>query len=257
MEGNAGVERRWSEGFRVSWGSVPGREHLRLGRNNQDGLAVHLEDDLIAAAVTDGCSAAPESEVGARLAAAWLAAHAPRLWRHDPSGFPAALEAALRGFLERSVTEITSAGLPREAVLQRFFLFGFLLVVMDPGETMVVGAGDGVLSMDGEHEVLQPGEGNAPDYPGYALLGTGAGRLRVHAHRSTRGLDSLLLATDGAVPLVGPAVTSPGSLFTTSGRLTFPDRPRALQKRLNVLGSRPGLLGDDTTLVHLERRAAA
>lgn len=159
--------------------------------------------------------------------------------------------------------EVTPASRPLEEGLARFFLFGFLLVLIDPRETVLVGAGDGLYAIDGRTTVLEPGEGNAPDYPAYGVLSGpstpgsrngAAGSIHLHEHLPTADLTSMLIATDGALPLVDGS--GAGSLFACSGRLALPARPRALQKRLNVLGARPGLLHDDTTLVHVERRVA-
>src|SRR4051794_29186626 len=69
----------WSDGFTVATGSVTGREHRRVQRNNQDGLAVRVEPERIVAAVCDGCSSGTSSEVGARLGAAFIVAQLPRL----------------------------------------------------------------------------------------------------------------------------------------------------------------------------------
>ena len=63
--------------FFATCGSVTGREHARLGRNNQDGVALAARDGLLVAVVTDGCSSGKWSEVGARLAARWLVEWTP------------------------------------------------------------------------------------------------------------------------------------------------------------------------------------
>ena len=44
-------------------GTHIGREHVRIGRNNQDGVFTSPQ----VAVVTDGCSSQPQSEVGAQL----------------------------------------------------------------------------------------------------------------------------------------------------------------------------------------------
>ena len=70
------MEREW-----------PPRESTRscpLHRNNQDGLAVRVEPRRIVAALCDGCSAGRSSEVGARLAASWVAVHLPRILDENP-----------------------------------------------------------------------------------------------------------------------------------------------------------------------------
>ena len=56
--------------FEIAGGTVLGREHLRLGKNNQDAFAFKVVDDYaIMAIVCDGCSAGAHTEVGAKLGA--------------------------------------------------------------------------------------------------------------------------------------------------------------------------------------------
>ena len=62
-----------SSSFAAFAGGVIGREHRRALRDGQDGAAVVQTEAVVAAIVTDGCSSGRESEVGARLGAAWLA----------------------------------------------------------------------------------------------------------------------------------------------------------------------------------------
>ncbi|MDP3771242.1 MAG: protein phosphatase 2C domain-containing protein, partial [bacterium] len=55
--------------FEIAGGSVAGRDHALVGRNNQDAFAWHQDDDVTIAVVCDGCSEGPHSEVGANLIA--------------------------------------------------------------------------------------------------------------------------------------------------------------------------------------------
>src|SRR5687767_12676541 len=67
--------------FHLTTASVLGREHARLFRNNQDGVAARVEDGIAVAVVTDGCGSGTSSEVGARLGARFLAQTLPGLVR--------------------------------------------------------------------------------------------------------------------------------------------------------------------------------
>lgn len=59
-------------GFQISAGTIPGRAHigsgnLLIGKNNQDSFALRVFDNCIIATVHDGCSAGPQSELGAAI----------------------------------------------------------------------------------------------------------------------------------------------------------------------------------------------
>jgi len=57
------------EMFVTSYGSVRGLRSKKLGKNNQDAVAVMHSDDRIVAVVTDGCGSTEHAEVGAKLGA--------------------------------------------------------------------------------------------------------------------------------------------------------------------------------------------
>ena len=98
-----------------------GRDHLRIGRNNQDGVFTAPR----VAVVTDGCSSQPHSEVGAQLGARFLGQ-----WLSAQSELTAELPHratdALSGYLYQSVLAL---GPEVEPLLERYFLFTFLAAV--------------------------------------------------------------------------------------------------------------------------------
>ena len=55
--------------FELAAGSIRGREHLRLGRNNQDAYAILSNEQYTVAVVCDGCGSGQHSEVGAQIGA--------------------------------------------------------------------------------------------------------------------------------------------------------------------------------------------
>ncbi len=229
----------------VAAGSVVGREHVRLGRPNQDGVAVHFEDDLMVAAVTDGCSSGRYSEVGARLGAAHLAAWVPELWRRQggtaaaPADLAREAADALVAYLYSVASGLIPGGAPVPSTLSAtpfspsgveggpptthrnargehssltggvadYLLFSFLCAVVDDERAFVFGLGDGVYSLNGDVTVLDPGPENAPDYLAYRLVGV-RGRVlqpRVHLCVPRAQLRSLAIGTDGLADLVGRA----------------------------------------------------
>jgi hypothetical protein len=247
----------------VLTGSVLGREHARLGRNNQDAVAVAREGEWLVAVVTDGCSSAPASEVGARLGAAFLAAHVPAIAQREASPEAVAREAsaallAYLGTIARGLAVHDDAA----TVVHDHLLFTFLCAVVGPSRAFVFGAGDGVFSIDGHVTVLDSGPENAPAYIAYGLLAGIAPRTSptcVHATVDTSALRSLVIATDGVVDLLARAADplasgeAQGDLRPFEERDAFVRNPSLVQKRLVVIGELNARLRDDTTLAVLRR----
>jgi hypothetical protein len=235
----------WSDDFAVAAGSVAGREHTRLHRNNQDGVAALVEPGRIVAAVCDGCSAGRSSEVGARLGAAWIVASLPRILadRPDESELGERLAAGLVEYLRQIAAGL--GGGP--AVVRDYLLFTFLAAVVEPERALILGLGDGLFAVDGERRVLDPGPENAPAYLGYRLVDP----AQLHAppsldpklHLRAATVDSLVLATDGAAALLPHELDAP----------LYAHNPSLAQKRLNAIERR---LDDDTSLVVIRRRAS-
>ena len=128
--------------FLATAGSVVGREHVRVHKNNQDGYAIAGDGQIIVAAVTDGCGSSKYSEVGARLAAAWLARCATTYAvGAGPEERAEALGAALLDFIGAVAFQMSPGGMPIDDLLHHYFLFTYLCCVMTGLETWVVGLG--------------------------------------------------------------------------------------------------------------------
>lgn len=228
--------------------SVIGREHVRLGRNNQDGFSVCQSGDVTVAVVTDGCSSQPSSEVGARLGARFLAT-----WVAD--------RAHARGVTASLVTDATDAlvawlyGLARgldarpdgfSAVVADHLLFTFLCAVARDGRALVFGLGDGVVLVDGEVLCLDAGADNAPPYAAYRLVG---GQLEPQLHL-IGAAERVVVATDGLTSL---SRRTPATLRALADEPACWKNPVALQRRLNVLAEAERF-SDDATLAVLRTR---
>lgn len=223
--------------------TVVGREHVRLGRNNQDAAALVARDDRLILAVTDGCSSGRSSEVGARFGAAWLARNAGGLL--DGASFDASARSLTRA-LAGALGELARLfGAVEPGVVEHHLLFSFLVAVIGAEQAVLVGVGDGVHAVNGARVVLDPGPENAPPYVAYALLGADV-TPRVHWSGPTASLRSLALGSDGAAGVLDELAAHPA----------LEKNPSLLQKRLNVL-ARERVLFDDATLGVLVRRRAA
>lgn len=235
-------------------GSVTGRDHRRAERDGQDGCAVVSTDEVVAAIVTDGCSSGRQSEVGARLGAAWLAASIARRFAADvatPDGATAAAAAvtedlvARLGELARSFDDGDVA-----ARVSEMLLFGFLAAAVTRDVAIVFGVGDGVALVEataGRAVVrVDPGPQNAPPYPAYALLGA-AIAPRVHWIGATADVVAIAVGTDGAGALSDDAIAE----AARDPRLA--KNASLLRKRLVVLANE-GRFFDDATLGVVARR---
>ncbi len=260
LEGVAGHESPAGR-YVVACGTVTGAEHVRLGRNNQDGVAAGATQDALAVVVTDGCSSGAFSEVGARLAAEWLAAWAPVEWRtcgEDPVAFARALAAGLSTLIRRSATGFGVRSL--EGVVADFFLFTFLVGVVGRERAAIVGVGDGVFMVDGAVTVLDAGPDNAPPYVAYEVVGAAhAAEPRVFFSADARDFDCLVVATDGAADLdaTNDDDALDGARFSlerVARDARFRRNKSLLHKRLQVVGRRFARLNDDTTVAAILRR---
>ncbi len=228
----ASTPPRWSRG-----GSVIGREHARVARNNQDGLAV-LPDVVV---VTDGCSSQPQSEVGAQLGARFLAtwlAHHGRVDADTPRAATEALTAWLLAAAEGLGSEL-------EPTLDRYFLFTFLAAVRAGEQALVFGLGDGALVVDDAVVRLDAGPENAPPYCAYRL-GTGGTKPEPQLHFLGQARH-LAVCTDGLDPLVR---RDPHALARLVHDAALARNPLSLQRRLNVLAEAERF-ADDATLAVL------
>jgi hypothetical protein len=229
----------------IAAASVIGREHRRTDRPCQDAFAVRRGERAVVAVVCDGCGSGAHSELGARLGANLLAA---ALVRRLDRGEAVAAVATWRGACDEVVARLAGLvpllGDDARAAIARHLLFTVLAAAVTADGAAILAIGDGVIVVDGVPRVLEADD-NAPAYLGYELLGAPAA-LELTAPPSP---SSIVLGTDGALPLLGELVALDGDdrLFT---------HPDALRRKLAIAGREPGLLGDDATVVALRRRAA-
>jgi hypothetical protein len=272
--------------FQIAAGSVQGREHRRLGRNNQDAFHVQSTDQGVIAVVCDGCSSGASSEVGASLGARITvrAIHEQlRLMEFaeygslgdSESGFwhqvHRAILAQLRKFLE-------ILGGDRQSAIRNYLLFTIVGSIITPETTTLFMVGDGVLAVNEQVFDLKPTIPNMPPYIAYGLDDAFPAEwsyLKVVHHQPTRSVRTVLVGSDGVSDLLAIAEKPmPGRTETVGDISQFweDDRyfhnPDQLRRRLSLINREGanvdwetqkvvrshGLLPDDTTLIVIRRR---
>lgn len=271
--------------FEIAAGSVAGREHWSARKNGHDAHQVIRDDSLTIAIICDGCgdpATSPDSEVGAKLGAALVAA---TLHRQLTSFQPQSAE----GVLERTRQDVLSylrilalqMGGNLSVVVSRYFLFTTVGAVLSSSGATFFTLGDGIIIVNGEQMTVGPYPDNMPPYLAYGLVPTSLtqeapGLLRFQIQRQVpiEELKSFLIGCDGAADLIAasekqiPGTQEPvGHISQFWETDVFFTTRTGLQKRLNRIASDamrrqpdgnvvrcPGLLGDDTTLI-VGRRA--
>jgi hypothetical protein len=275
--------------FQIAAGSVLGREHRRLGRNNQDAFHVLSHDQSLITVVCDGCSGGAHSEVGANLGAKIVAQVIHEQLRlakfseygslGDPtSGFWHQVHRTILTQL-RKIMEVM--GGDRHYVMQNYLLFTIVGTVITSETTTLFIIGDGVLGINGEISQMKPVTQNMPPYIAYGLdesFSPDWSQLKVVQHQPTDSVDSVLVGSDGVKDLMaiadkpipgGKQVIGPISQFWEDER--YFHNPDQLRRKLFLLnregvnvdweqqkvGRSQGLLPDDTTLIVIRRQQSS
>lgn len=268
--------------FEVASGSVVGRDHVHIGKNNQDAHCVVRDTGGVIAVVCDGSSSGKFSEFGARLGARLIATSLHDSLRAGRKA-PDALERARLDVLAQIRLLANVMGFSLSQTISDYFLFTVVVAILEPLETTIAAIGDGAYAVNGELVTLGPFPENAPPYLAYAITGSplthvepGSIRFQPHSVVPTADIQSLIIGSDGVGDLdtcrernlpgrqecVGPL-----SQFWENDR--FFKNPFILGRRLNLINPpRPtirvrdgvierseGLLLDDTTLVAVRRKA--
>jgi hypothetical protein len=262
--------------FEVVGGSVQGKEHLRVGRNNQDAWLTVETDDYLLVLLADGCGSSQNSEVGAQLgvllAARIMAAELEKFGRVN---YPR----VNRGLVNELGWMTKRLGGDPLTTIRNYLLFTLVGAVITPEAAEFFSFGDGVIGVNGHVIEVEPQGSvhNAPAYPAYQLLEPealqiipGELRFQVHFDLPTSQLESFVVGTDGVSELKAaqdltlpgkPQLVGPFSQFWEDDR--WFSNPDNLQRYLNMVSREsvkvdreqgslvrdPGRLTDDTTLI--------
>lgn len=237
--------------FQIAGGTIAGREHVAIGRNNQDAFCWSATPDATVAVVADGCGSGTHSEVGAQIGARLLTeALRMQTSAFDDGDAAHVLERTRQDVLLQIRGLAEAMGGSFRQVVSDYFLFTTLGFVVGPQRTVVFGIGDGLVSINGDTQRLTAVD-NAPPYLGYGLVPSTLPQdvtiFTVYADRPTAEVTSLLVATDGAFEIPDSAELWRADRYYAN--------PYNVARRLAQLNRpKPGILTDDTTLV-VARRA--
>lgn len=273
------------KGFEIAGGSVPGTNHIKLGQpgwqNNHDAFDFASGEDYLVAVVCDGCGSIPHAEVGSKIGARLVIKHLVDLIKNEPTfttskfnDFTLYLKGALRDDLREFALRM---GEKAELLVQQYFLFTIVGVVMARDFAVTFSFGDGVIAVNGQIKVILPAEGNAPPYVGQllapGLMNPKHLKFSVHNVLPLSSVNSVMIGTDGMNDFMKlEDCTFPGkekkigplSQFWSESR--YVQNPDAIRRTLALANLetidesktgydryRQGLLPDDTTLVVIQR----
>ena len=260
--------------FELAGGSVIGREHLRVGKNNQDAYSWSLTESGSIAVVCDGCGSGSHTEVGAKLGARLIVATIQQVLKQDlPLADDTVWQTIQQTVLAQLHVLVGQIGGEPTQTIRDYLLFTIAGVVITPTITATFALGDGVIVVNDQVMQLGPFANNAPPYLGYALLQEQVSeclQLKPLQVLPTDQVQSLLIGSDGVSDLIQVAEHPlPGRSERVGDIAQFwqDDRyfrnPDQVRRRLALINRevitvdqsspsysrQPGLLPDDTTLV--------
>ncbi len=271
--------------FELAVGSIQGKEHLRLAKNNQDAYHTLSNEQYTIAVVCDGCSSGQHSEVGAqigvRLIVEMLAkALSSQLIQENQTIPREILEQVQQDLLSQIGSLTKTMGGNWLQTLKDYFLFTIVGVVITATDLLVFSLGDGVIIINGQELELGSVTDNAPPYLAYGLsceVPSQDWLFQVHSLPPLEEVESILIGTDGVRELIKAAQAKlPGKqeLVGSIEQFWQQDRyftnPDQVRRRLSLINrevtkfnsqrqqfhKQVGLLPDDTTLVVLRRKCA-
>lgn len=260
----------------VAGGSITGRDHLLVGKNNQDAYYWVNSDEFAIAVVCDGCGSGAHSEVGAKIGAVLVV---EAIAKALASGVvdDAFWQQVQQNVLIQLQSLAKAMGSNLYRTVSNYFLFTIVGALVTPIEAFVFSIGDGVIIVNGKLMQIGPFPGNAPPYLAYDLVNTSAESLpfQVHERLPIGQLESILIGTDGISDLIKiEACNLPGKEDKVGEINQFWQEDRyfkntdMIRRHLSLINrhiTKPdwqnqqvvrevGLLPDDTTLIVIRRQ---
>ena len=200
--------------FEIAAGSVVGRDHRRVGKNNQDAYLFKNFGDSIVGLVSDGCGSVKRSEFGSqalvRITLNVIGAYLPLLEGYNNTDDTRFIFWTL--VRERILEDLSkvACSMSRDEVfaLNEYMLATLLGFIIGPKKTYLFSIGDGEIYLNGKLIKTGSFPDNAPPYIAYGLLGEKQKffsedmlNFSIDAELETSELESLLIGTDGLADL--------------------------------------------------------
>ncbi len=269
--------------FEFAAGSVPGRDHVLIAKNNQDARHVLSLPDLSVAVVCDGCgdSNSRYSEMGAILGSQLMVEaivrnarriiHSEEPRRISEESF---WERVRQDVLAQLRVIALQLGGSLTQVVTHDLLFTTVVALITPRISVFATIGDGIIIVNGEQIPVDKYPENKPPYMAYGLVDSTIPpeflRFRIWKTLETEWLSSFLIGSDGVEDLIASAeknipgreeLVGPVSQFWENDR--YFANSDALRQRFTVINrnvdkirwderrvdKNNGLFHDDTTIV--------
>jgi len=270
------------EVFEFASGSITGREHQLIGKNNQDAFSITSSAGHFVAVVCDGCGSSKHSEVGAQIGASIIGKVVSKALIYsaptnvmNASAFWEDIRREITHRLTSVAYNMTPSNRDLRETVERFFLFTIVGIAITPNFVVPFSIGDGIWIINGKKHRLGPFENNAPPYIGYGLIRNNGGwkdeqlRIRLGDIYVVEEVRNALIGTDGVIDLIGvlPEGEYINQFWDDSKYFTNQDGVRRRLCRLNMaretinweqrrVDRQHGLLPDDTTLISIRRKVS-
>ncbi len=265
--------------FELAAGSITGREHLRVGKNNQDGYYYISLDSATIAVVCDGCGSGIHSEVGAKVGSRLVAQAI--LNNLQDSLSPDFWQQVYQDLLHKLKDMAVVLGGELVETVREYLLFTIVGALITPTQTAIFAIGDGVFALNDQIIPLPSFPNNAPPYIAYGLIPDAVSNIQlsdcqfqIYRQLPTNEVNSILIGSDGVLDLMQVADKPlPGkselvgeiSQFWSDAYFQNGDRIRRRLSLINNSSIKPdweqqclrrenGLLADDTTMVVIRRK---
>jgi hypothetical protein len=267
--------------FETAAGSVIGKYHLRIGKNNQDSYSIlnNYEKEITIAVVCDGCGSCSHSEVGAKLGTKLVVNAINATWKNQPldDQFWQEVHQAILEKLRNIITNLNEND-GFLAIIDYYFLFTIVGAIITPLETVTFAIGDGIIAVNDEIITIDEFPDNAPPYLAYKICNPNSQKydFQIYHRLPTAEVNSILIGTDGVKDLINNEQQNLPGKPEKVGHLSqfwqqdhYFKNSDMIRRRLSLINQEitkpnwdnhtlektPGLLSDDTTLIAIRRIA--
>lgn len=198
------------DNFEIATGTVVGRDHRKIGKNNQDACYLRVNQDSIIGIVSDGCGSAKYSEVGAQLLVRLCGKILNRYLKllrkcfNSDKGLSKYWNLIQRKVLLELLGIASALGSELKQVISDYLLATILGFVVTQEKTIFFSIGDGEAYLNGHLFKFGSFPNNAPPYFAFLLLNKNsrpfcASMLNFSVDKivETEKIETLLVGTDG------------------------------------------------------------